>query len=140
MSISSFLLNSEEDNLFAGFISPSAISSSKGLISSHWKEELNKSTGVGGEAGDLEADAESVRGSVAGVETIGSSGVCIEAVASEESKGGTQNEKIMELCAQMKPKVKLVLTSSPQAQIEPKQRLKEQGKIHPLENLGARTW
>ena len=33
--------------------------------------ELNKSTGVGGETGDLETESESVRGSVAGVETVG---------------------------------------------------------------------
>ena len=48
------------------------------MISPQRKEELNKSTGVGGEAGDLETDAGSVRGSVAGVETMGTSGVCME--------------------------------------------------------------
>ena len=37
--------------------------------------ELNKSTGVGGETGDLETDTGSVRGSVAGVETVGTLGV-----------------------------------------------------------------
>ena len=93
------------------------------MISPQRKEELNKLTSVGGEAGDLETDVESVRGSVAGVETMGTSGVCMElgnlertmletclkeglkgssldedksneAIANEESKGGTQNEKI----------------------------------------------
>lgn len=40
--------------------------------------ELNKSTGVGGEAGDLETDSWSVSGSVAGVVTMGTSGVLME--------------------------------------------------------------
>ena len=40
--------------------------------------ELNKSTGVGGETGDLETDSWSVSGSVAGVVTVGTSGVLME--------------------------------------------------------------
>ena len=40
--------------------------------------ELNKSTGVGGETGDLETDSWSVSSSVAGVVTVGTSGVLME--------------------------------------------------------------
>ena len=48
------------------------------IMSPQTEGELNKSTGVGGETGDLETESESVRGSVAGVETVGTSGVCME--------------------------------------------------------------
>ena len=48
------------------------------MMSPQTEGELNKSAGVGGETGDLETDAGSVRGSVAGVETVGASGVCME--------------------------------------------------------------
>ena len=44
------------------------------MISPQPEEELNKSTGVGGENGDLETDGWSVSGSVAGVVTVGTSG------------------------------------------------------------------
>ena len=40
--------------------------------------ELNKSTGVGGETGDLETDSWSVSGSVTGVVTMGTSGVLMK--------------------------------------------------------------
>ena len=40
--------------------------------------EQNKSTGVGGETGDLETDSWSVSGSVAGVVTVGTSGVLVK--------------------------------------------------------------
>ena len=48
------------------------------MMSSQNEGELNKSTGVGGETGDLETDAWSVSGSVAGVVTVGTSGVLMK--------------------------------------------------------------
>ena len=45
------------------------------MMSPQNEGELNKSTGVGGETGDLETDSWSVSGSVAGVVTVGTSGV-----------------------------------------------------------------
>ena len=48
------------------------------MISPQTEGELNKSTGVGGETGDLETDSWSVSGSVAGVVTVGASGVCMK--------------------------------------------------------------
>ena len=45
------------------------------MVSPQNEGELNKSTGVGGETGDLETYAWSVSGSVAGVVTVGTSGV-----------------------------------------------------------------
>ena len=45
------------------------------MMSPQTEGELNKSTGVGGETGDLEIDSWSVRDFVAGVVTVGTSGV-----------------------------------------------------------------
>ena len=48
------------------------------MMSPQMEGELNKSTGVGGETRDLETDTWSVSDSVAGVVTVGISGVFIE--------------------------------------------------------------
>ena len=48
------------------------------MMSAQNMAELNNSTGVGGETGDLETDSWSVSGSVAGVVTVGTSGVLME--------------------------------------------------------------
>ena len=48
------------------------------MVSPQNEGELNKSTGVGGETGDLETDSWSVSGSVAGVVTVGTSGVLMK--------------------------------------------------------------
>ena len=40
--------------------------------------ELNKSTGVGGETRDLETDSQLVNGAIAGVVTVGTSGVLMK--------------------------------------------------------------
>ena len=48
------------------------------MISAQSEREVNKSTGVGGETRDLETDSWSVSGSVAGVVTMGTSGVLME--------------------------------------------------------------
>ena len=45
------------------------------MISPQTEGELNKSTGVGGENGDLDTDSWSVSGSVAGVVVVETSGV-----------------------------------------------------------------
>ena len=47
-------------------------------MSPQMEGELNKSTGAGGETGDLETDSWSVSGSVAGVVTVGTSGVLMK--------------------------------------------------------------
>ena len=48
------------------------------MVSPQNEGELNKSTGVGGETGDLETDSWSVSGSVTGVVTMGTSGVLMK--------------------------------------------------------------
>ena len=48
------------------------------MISPQTEGELNKSTGVGGENGDLDTDPWSVSGSVAGVVAEGTSGVLMK--------------------------------------------------------------
>ena len=48
------------------------------MVSPQNEGELNKSTSVGGETGDLETDSWSVSSSVAGVVTVGTSGVLME--------------------------------------------------------------